>query len=67
MQGKLKLLNDNIMVLLTNCEVYTAKYSLFIFTCYIKTVPVYDFKLVGEVSCPSVKERIFQNNLLRAK
>ena len=28
----------------------------FIFTCYVKTVPVYDFELVWVVRHPSVKE-----------
>ena len=27
-----------------------------IFTCYVKTVPVYDFKLIWIVLHPSVKE-----------
>ena len=36
--------------------------SSFIFICYVKTVPVYDFKLVWVVLYPSV--RIFQNDLL---
>ena len=30
--------------------------SSFIFTYYVKTVPVYDFKLIWEVLHPSVKE-----------
>ena len=39
------------------CEVNTmGENSLFIFTCYVKTVPVYDLKLVLVVLHPSVTE-----------
>ena len=41
------------------CEVNRmAEHSFFIFTSYVKTVPVYDFKLVWVVPHSSVKEII---------
>ena len=45
------------------CEVNRmGENSSFIFTCYVKNVPVYDFKLVRVVLHPSVKD-FFRNDL----
>ena len=45
------------ILLKRTCEVNTMREnSSFIFTCYVKTFPVYDFKLLWVVLHPSDKE-----------